>query len=171
MAFVITDACIDVKDQSCVEVCPVDCIHSTEQDRICYVHPTDCIDCVACEAHGGEVPRREDLDRRGVHREFGRLPEQEVVVLCGESGVVVVRHGSVHRLVGRLFRRLAELGVRRLEGFHEVVQIVHGLQSDLLHPSARLARSNKQPAATFAPLATLTHCERRHARNGCDNSP
>ncbi|MCL4495375.1 MAG: 4Fe-4S ferredoxin, partial [Firmicutes bacterium] len=27
MAHVITQRCVGVKDQSCVEVCPVDCIH------------------------------------------------------------------------------------------------------------------------------------------------
>jgi ferredoxin len=48
MTFVITDACIDVKDQSCVEVCPVDCIHTDEVDRILYIEPAECIDCAVC---------------------------------------------------------------------------------------------------------------------------
>jgi NAD-dependent dihydropyrimidine dehydrogenase PreA subunit len=50
MTYVITGACIDVKDQSCIEVCPVDCIYTNEEDRLCYVHPTECIDCAACES-------------------------------------------------------------------------------------------------------------------------
>jgi NAD-dependent dihydropyrimidine dehydrogenase PreA subunit len=50
VTFVITQACIDVKDMSCIEVCPVDCIYTDEVDRICYVHPVECIDCAACEA-------------------------------------------------------------------------------------------------------------------------
>lgn len=50
MAFVIAAACIDVKDKSCIEVCPVDCIHTDADDRICYIHPTDCIDCGVCES-------------------------------------------------------------------------------------------------------------------------
>lgn len=49
MTYVITEACIDVKDKSCIEVCPVDCIYTDDEDRICYVHPTECIDCAACE--------------------------------------------------------------------------------------------------------------------------
>jgi len=49
MTYVITEACIDVKDKSCIEVCPVDCIYADEEDRICYIHPTECIDCAACE--------------------------------------------------------------------------------------------------------------------------
>ena len=50
MTFVITQPCIDVQDQSCVEVCPVDCIHFEEgADRMLYIEPEVCIDCGACE--------------------------------------------------------------------------------------------------------------------------
>jgi ferredoxin len=49
MTYVITEACIDVKDNSCVEVCPVDCIHAEDEDRILYINPDECIDCGACE--------------------------------------------------------------------------------------------------------------------------
>ena len=49
MTFVITDPCIDTMDQSCVEVCPVDCIQFEEGvDRILYIDPVECIDCGAC---------------------------------------------------------------------------------------------------------------------------
>jgi NAD-dependent dihydropyrimidine dehydrogenase PreA subunit len=48
MAYVITEACIDVKDQSCIEVCPVDCIYAEDEDRICYIEPEACIDCAVC---------------------------------------------------------------------------------------------------------------------------
>ena len=49
MTFVITQPCIDTKDQSCVEVCPVDCIHfDGDADRILYINPAECIDCGAC---------------------------------------------------------------------------------------------------------------------------
>lgn len=50
MTYVITEACIDVMDQSCVAVCPVDCIIAADKDRMCFVHPEDCIDCAACES-------------------------------------------------------------------------------------------------------------------------
>lgn len=50
MTFVISSACIDVKDMSCVEVCPVDCIYFKEIDRMCYVEPFECIDCGVCES-------------------------------------------------------------------------------------------------------------------------
>jgi ferredoxin len=47
MAYVITEPCIDVKDASCVDVCPVDCIY--EGERQYFIHPDECIDCAACE--------------------------------------------------------------------------------------------------------------------------
>ncbi len=50
MTFIITSACVDVMDKSCIEVCPVDCIYVEDEDRMCYVEPNDCIDCAVCEA-------------------------------------------------------------------------------------------------------------------------
>jgi ferredoxin len=47
MPYVITEACISVKDKSCVDVCPVDCIYEGS-DQL-YIHPDECIDCGACE--------------------------------------------------------------------------------------------------------------------------
>ena len=53
MTYVITEACINVKDRSCVDVCPVDCIHPrVEEDKgevQLYIDPNECIDCGACE--------------------------------------------------------------------------------------------------------------------------
>ena len=51
MTYIIAEPCIDVKDKSCVEVCPVDCIHPTngEGEPILYIDPDECIDCGACE--------------------------------------------------------------------------------------------------------------------------
>jgi NAD-dependent dihydropyrimidine dehydrogenase PreA subunit len=47
VTYIITEPCIDVKDKSCVDVCPVDCIH--ESDRMLVIDPEECIDCGACE--------------------------------------------------------------------------------------------------------------------------
>ena len=47
MPYVITEACIGVKDRACVDVCPVDCIY--EGDDQLFIHPDECIDCGACE--------------------------------------------------------------------------------------------------------------------------
>ena len=37
MTYVITELCIDVKDKTCVDECPVDCIY--EGERMLYIHP------------------------------------------------------------------------------------------------------------------------------------
>jgi NAD-dependent dihydropyrimidine dehydrogenase PreA subunit len=54
VTYVIAEPCIGVKDNSCVEVCPVDCIHPTPDepgygkvDQL-YIDPEECIDCDAC---------------------------------------------------------------------------------------------------------------------------
>ena len=48
VTYVICEPCIDVKDASCVEVCPVDCIHTTDEANMYYIDPDECIDCGAC---------------------------------------------------------------------------------------------------------------------------
>lgn len=48
MTYVIGETCIDVKDKACVEVCPADCIIGTDEDRMLYINPLECIDCGAC---------------------------------------------------------------------------------------------------------------------------
>jgi ferredoxin len=47
VTYIIAEPCIDLKDRSCVDVCPVDCIH--EAGRILVIDPEECIDCGACE--------------------------------------------------------------------------------------------------------------------------
>jgi len=45
VTYIIAEPCIDIKDRSCVDVCPVDCIH--EFGRILIIDPEECIDCFA----------------------------------------------------------------------------------------------------------------------------
>jgi ferredoxin len=47
VTYIIAEPCIDIKDLSCVDVCPVDCIHT--YDRMLIIDPEECIDCGACE--------------------------------------------------------------------------------------------------------------------------
>ncbi len=50
MTYVIAEPRVNVLDQACVAVCPVDCIHFEEGvDRMLYIDPDECIDCGACE--------------------------------------------------------------------------------------------------------------------------
>ena len=48
VAYVIVQPCVGVKDASCVEVCPVDCIHTDDAATMYYIDPDECIDCGAC---------------------------------------------------------------------------------------------------------------------------
>lgn len=54
MTYVIAEPCIGFKDLSCVDVCPVDCIHPTDRDPDfeaqpqLYIDPEECIDCSLC---------------------------------------------------------------------------------------------------------------------------
>lgn len=54
MPHIIAEPCIGTKDTSCVEVCPVDCIHPSKNeadfgktDQL-YIDPDTCIDCGLC---------------------------------------------------------------------------------------------------------------------------
>ncbi|MGD1154248.1 MAG: ferredoxin family protein [Terriglobia bacterium] len=52
MAFVIVEGC--TKDEKCIEVCPVDCIHPRKDEgkfaevTQLFIDPVNCIDCGAC---------------------------------------------------------------------------------------------------------------------------
>ena len=49
MTHIIFEPCIGVKDTSCVDVCPVDCIYDDDDWELLLIHPEECIDCAACE--------------------------------------------------------------------------------------------------------------------------
>ncbi len=54
MAHIIAEPCLGTKDTSCVDVCPVDCIHPTKDDPDfetadqLFIDPDTCIDCGLC---------------------------------------------------------------------------------------------------------------------------
>jgi NAD-dependent dihydropyrimidine dehydrogenase PreA subunit len=70
VTYIIAEPCIDIKDRSCVDVCPVDCIH--EFERILIIDPEECIDCFAGS---------EQLLTRYGPRSFEELEGQPVRVL------------------------------------------------------------------------------------------
>ena len=49
MTYIIAEACIGVKDRACVDVCPVDCIETSDDSPMFYIDPKRCIDCRACQ--------------------------------------------------------------------------------------------------------------------------
>ncbi len=74
MTYIIAEPCIDIKDLSCVDVCPVDCIHVF--DRILIIDPEECIDCFA--------PSETFITDHGV-RSFAELENRSCRVLT-DSG-------------------------------------------------------------------------------------
>jgi ferredoxin len=46
--YVITEACIGIKDATCVDVCPAACIHTTPEAPQYYIDPAVCIACEQC---------------------------------------------------------------------------------------------------------------------------
>jgi NAD-dependent dihydropyrimidine dehydrogenase PreA subunit len=73
MTFVITDACVDTKEQSCLAVCPVDCI--IEAERMFVIDASVCIDCGACESEcpvAAITPDHSLSDDRLIWLELGR---------------------------------------------------------------------------------------------------
>ncbi|MHB8637300.1 MAG: indolepyruvate ferredoxin oxidoreductase subunit alpha [Fimbriimonadaceae bacterium] len=47
MPYVVAEPCIGVKDKSCMQVCPVDCIYEIADQVV--INPDECIDCGLCE--------------------------------------------------------------------------------------------------------------------------
>ncbi len=48
MTYVVTEACIGVKDQACMEVCPEFCIFAEDEDLMSFIDPNRCTNCGAC---------------------------------------------------------------------------------------------------------------------------
>jgi len=50
MTYVITETCIGVKGEACLEVCPEFAIFSEPEDRMSFIDPARCTDCGVCMA-------------------------------------------------------------------------------------------------------------------------
>ncbi|MEM1350230.1 MAG: ferredoxin family protein [Myxococcota bacterium] len=89
MPFVITEPCVGTCDTSCVEVCPVDCIHGPisvdeikdiqlagDVSRLAniqlFIDPDICIDCGACEP---ECPVEAIFEEDDVPTQFAEYTE------------------------------------------------------------------------------------------------
>jgi NAD-dependent dihydropyrimidine dehydrogenase PreA subunit len=74
LTYIIAEPCIDIKDLSCVDVCPVDCIHQAA--RILVIDPEECIDCFG--------PDEQFMTTWGV-RTFAELENQACRVLTDDG--------------------------------------------------------------------------------------
>jgi NAD-dependent dihydropyrimidine dehydrogenase PreA subunit len=68
MPYIVAEPCIGVKDKSCMNVCPVDCIF--EGDEMVYIDPDLCIDCGLCEPECPVTAIFVDTDVPSQWREF-----------------------------------------------------------------------------------------------------
>ncbi len=99
MTYIIGEPCIDIQDRSCVDVCPVDCIH--EANRMLVIDPEECIDCFAPD---------ERFLTAGGPRTFAEMENQAVRVLTDD--------GFTPALVKR-FRRKPVVRVELAPAFEE----------------------------------------------------
>lgn len=74
MTFVVTNACVDVKDRSCVQVCPADCLF--EGERMMYINADLCINCGACEPVCPQQAIRFEDELEGDEAKFLDINEQ-----------------------------------------------------------------------------------------------
>ena len=86
MTYIIVEPCVGLKDSACVDVCPVDCIYTRDQDDMYYISPDECIDFPRdCQSHtyfasvpsgssSANLPMRSWIDR-AILRNSG-LPER-----------------------------------------------------------------------------------------------
>lgn len=83
MTYVITEACVDLMDRSCVRECPVDCIYEGEHQL--FVNPHECIDCGACEPTCPHEAIYHEADLPGEHQSAAQR-QNEVFVSLGRPG-------------------------------------------------------------------------------------
>ena len=76
MTYVIAQPCVDVKDKSCIEECPVDCIY--EGTRMLYIQPDECVDCGACEPVCPVEAIYYEDDVPGEWKQFGDINEAAI---------------------------------------------------------------------------------------------
>ncbi len=94
--YIISDACIDVQDRSCVEECPVDCIY--EGDRMLYIQPDECVECGRCEPVCPTVSIYHHEDLPDSAKEFERINAEFFTV----AGTTPLGSPGGARKVGRV---------------------------------------------------------------------
>ena len=170
MTYVIAEPCIDVKDKSCIEECPVDCIY--EGDRMLYVQPDE-----GDVAHqGADVGR----SARGAERLFALGEERGVgggELLPLGRHVVVVEDGlhradrlagaAVHALVGVDVEHAVALVDAVDRAFLDagiVLDVDAGLGDDVGHRSALPMQSVCDATVWSPPLPGSTATPARQGR-------
>lgn len=118
MAYVVTRLCIDCVDMGCVEVCPVECIYThngppTEaRPNMLYIHPTECINCGACEPECPWQAIYEDQEMPA-----GTEQDVQLNALCetepASFNVAKVRRGDDNEMIRKPMPSEAEVAANR----------------------------------------------------------
>ena len=165
-SYVITDPCIDVKDGTCVEVCPVDCIETTPEDNQFFIDPALCIACEQCVLvcpvdaiyleH--EVPEqwKASIETNAVF--FLRAKEATPSVSAEQAAVMLEAARG----------RAAELGIKVAVAVLDRNCAVVAEDSDATTEYDDVARNKAYTAVTFE-LATAAVTE-RHVDNAPDGT-
>lgn len=160
-SYVITDPCIDVKDGTCVEVCPVDCIETTDGDNRFFIDPALCIACEQCVLvcpvdaiyleH--EVPEQWKASIETNAAFFLRAKEAAPSVSVEQAAVMLEAARG----------RAAELGIKVAVAVLDQRCAVVAEDSDTTTEYDDVARNKAYTAVTFE-LATSAITEQRAAR-------
>jgi ferredoxin len=101
MTYVITEACMDVMDKSCIQECPVDCIKVGE--NMLYIDPNDCVDCGACEPVCPVEAIYYEVEVPPQWKQFGKVNTEFFVEIGSPGGASKVgATGTDHELVKAL---------------------------------------------------------------------
>jgi NAD-dependent dihydropyrimidine dehydrogenase PreA subunit len=141
VTYIIAEPCIDIKDRSCVDVCPVDCIH--EAERILVIDPEECIDCFA--------PSEQLITSWGV-RSFAELENQACRVLSDRGFETAIvkrfrRKPLVRITLAPAFEERTRHGGRRLTT-RNVSRFRHTVLATPTHP---WVLANQERTDSLAP--------------------
>lgn len=101
MTYIIAQPCVDVKDKSCIEECPVDCIY--EGDRMLYIQPDECVDCGACEPVCPVEAIYYEDDVPAAWKEYGEVNTKFFVEIGSPGGAAKLGPiGKDHQIVAAL---------------------------------------------------------------------
>lgn len=68
MTYVVTEACIGVEGEACMEVCPEFCIATEPEDLMSYIDPARCTNCGACREACvvGAIVHQDELRKQSI---------------------------------------------------------------------------------------------------------
>ena len=152
-SYVIADPCVGLKDATCLEVCPVDCIESTPDSPQYYINPELCIVCEQCVL---VCPVDAIYLEHELPEEWKPAIERNAAFFREvEAAVPLVALDEAQTLVQRALARAQELGIEAAAAVVDRqgnVAVVEGAEApqgrsramDLAYSAATMERSTVQ---------------------------